>query len=272
MTHSSEKFCLKWNDFQHNITSSFKELRSDTEFADITLACEENQQIDAHKIVLTACSPFFRTILKGNKHSHPLIYMRGLKACDLVAILDFIYQGEANIFQEDLDGFLALAEEFQLKGLTGSQSEHFDDKGETAKKPQKLKPNVIETPEHELQSFTSASNDIHIDDSFDDDDTKSLKVNSLVPFHAGSMNVSGMLTKEDLNAKIMSLVERVNDGISNLRCRVCGKTTKVGSSIQDMKRHTETHLEGASYPCNQCGKVSRSSNVLKHHIAAFHRK
>ena len=102
--------------------------------------------------------------------------------------------------------------------------------------------------------------------------SKSFKLNSVVPFDAGAMNASGMLTKEDLNAKLMSLIERVNDGISNLRCTVCGKTTKVGSSIQDMKRHTETHIEGASYPCNQCGKVSRSSNALKSHVTAFHRK
>ena len=79
---------------------------------------------------MTACSPFFRNVLKKNNHSHALIYMRGLKAKDLVSILDFIYLREANIYQEDLDGFLALAEELQLKGLTGSQSETLDQKEE----------------------------------------------------------------------------------------------------------------------------------------------
>ena len=85
------------------------------------------------------------------------------------------------------------------------------------------------------------------------------------------MNV-GELSKEDLNAKIMSLIERVNEGISNFKCTVCGKTTKVGSRTQDMTRHIETYLEGASYPCNQCGQLSRSSNALKSHVTAFHRK
>ena len=47
-----------------------------------------------------------------------MIYMRGMKAKDLIAIVDFIYHGEANVYQEDLEGFLALAEELQLKGLT----------------------------------------------------------------------------------------------------------------------------------------------------------
>ena len=107
MTYSSEKFCLKWNDFKQNIVSSYHNLREDSDFCDVTLVCEEDQQIEAHRIILTACSPFFSSVLKRNKHSHPMIYMRGLKIKDLVAVLDFIYHGEANIYQEDLDGFLA---------------------------------------------------------------------------------------------------------------------------------------------------------------------
>ena len=115
----SEKLLLQWNDFGENITSSFKELREDTEFTDVTLACEDGQQIEAHKVVLASSSPFFMDLLKKNKHPHPLIYMRGLKSTDLTAIIDFLYHGEANVFQENLESFLALAEELRLKGLTG---------------------------------------------------------------------------------------------------------------------------------------------------------
>jgi hypothetical protein len=88
---TSEKFCLKWNDFQNNIISSYQELRKELDFSDVTLVCEEDHQVEAHKIILTACSPFFSNILKRNKHPHPMLYMRGMKAKDLVAIVDFIY-------------------------------------------------------------------------------------------------------------------------------------------------------------------------------------
>ena len=64
----------------------------------------------------------FSSVLKKNMHSHPMIYMRGIKAKDLVAIVDFIFHGEANIYQEDLAGFLAIAEELQLKGLEGDNT------------------------------------------------------------------------------------------------------------------------------------------------------
>ena len=116
---TSEKFCLKWNDFQQNINTAFEALRKDVEFNDVTLACEDGIQVEAHKVVLAASSPFLHNLLKRNKHVHPLIYMRGLKFEDLVAIVDFLYYGEANIYQENLDTFLNIAEELELKGLNG---------------------------------------------------------------------------------------------------------------------------------------------------------
>ena len=121
---SSEKLCLQWNDFKENITFSFKALRDDKDFTDVTLACEDGQNIEVHKTVLASTSPFFMELLKRHKHSHPLIYMRGIKSNLLVTIMDFLYHGEANVLQDDLDSFLALAEEFKLRGISGnSQSD-----------------------------------------------------------------------------------------------------------------------------------------------------
>merc|ERR1740131_407162 len=74
-------------------------------------------------MVLVASSPFFQNILKRNKHPHPLIYMGGVTPENLMAMVDFFYHGEANVYQENLDSFLVLAEELQLKGLRGNQTE-----------------------------------------------------------------------------------------------------------------------------------------------------
>ena len=115
----SEKLCLQWNDFQENAISSFGNLREDVDFTDVTLACEDGKQVEAHKVILASSSPFFQNILNKNRHPHPLIYMRGVKSDDLSAVVDFLYKGEANVFQENLDTFLAIAEELQLKGLMG---------------------------------------------------------------------------------------------------------------------------------------------------------
>ena len=115
----TDKICLQWNDFRENVSSTFNNLRNGKEFADVTLACEDGQQMEAHKVILAASSPFFQKVLQKSKHPHPLIYLRGFQSKGLVSILDFLYFGEANVYQEDLDSFLAIAEEIQLKGLSG---------------------------------------------------------------------------------------------------------------------------------------------------------
>jgi len=119
---SAEKFCLRWNDFESNISVAFRELREDKDFFDVTLACDD-EQIQAHKVILSACSPFFRTILKRNSHDHPLLYLKGVKYIDLVSVLNFMYHGEVNVSQEELNSFLAIAEELKVKGLTQNKSE-----------------------------------------------------------------------------------------------------------------------------------------------------
>ena len=118
---SSEKFCLRWNDFENNISSAFRELRDDKDFFDVTLACDD-EQIQAHKVILSACSPFFRNILRRNPHQNPLLYLKGVKYTDLQSVLNFMYHGEVNVAQEELNSFLAVAEDLRVKGLTQNQS------------------------------------------------------------------------------------------------------------------------------------------------------
>merc|ERR1711874_47665 len=118
---NSEKFCLRWNDFEKNISSAFRELRDDKDFFDVTLACDD-EQIQAHKVIVSACSPFFRNVLRRNPHQHPLLYLKGVKYKDILSVLNFMYMGEVNVAQEELNSFLAVAEDLRVKGLTQNNS------------------------------------------------------------------------------------------------------------------------------------------------------
>ena len=122
----SEKVILKWDFLQNNWSSSFGNLRKDEEFSDVTLASEDGTHIKCHKVILASSSPFFTETLKKVKHPHPLIYMRGVKALELAAMVDFLYLGEASLNKESLDAFLCLAEELRLRGLNGAT---VDEKG-----------------------------------------------------------------------------------------------------------------------------------------------
>jgi len=118
---SSDNFCLRWNDFESNISTSFRELREDSEFLDVTLCCDNGVDVvQAHKVILAACSPLFRKILSRQKSTgqNPFLYLKGIRLKELRAVLDFIYHGEVNVAQDSLNNFLAVAEELAIKGLT----------------------------------------------------------------------------------------------------------------------------------------------------------
>ena len=118
---SSEKFCLRWNDFETNISAAFRELREEKDFFDVTLACDDDQ-LQAHKVILSTCSPFFRNILRRNPHQHPLLYLKGVSYSNLQSVLNFMYHGEVSVAQEELNSFLSVAEDLRVKGLTQNQS------------------------------------------------------------------------------------------------------------------------------------------------------
>jgi len=144
---TSEKFCLRWNDFETNISSAFRELRDDKDFFDVTLACDDDQ-IQAHKVILSACSPFFRNILRRNPHQNPLLYLKGVKFTDLQSVLNFMYHGEVNVAQDELNSFLAVAEDLRVKGLTQNSSTSNTQK-ETPYRPPPLKSPVSRPSERE---------------------------------------------------------------------------------------------------------------------------
>jgi len=151
---SSENFCLRWNDFEANVSGAFRDLRAESDFFDVTLGCSDSngRSLQAHKVILSACSSFFKGMLRQQAqqnpaHPHPFIYLRGVSFCDLSSVLDFMYHGEVNVAQEDLNSFLAVAEELQIKGLTNKDGEPSKAAGGgSAPKPAKSRPSEAGGP------------------------------------------------------------------------------------------------------------------------------
>ena len=268
MANFEEKLCLQWNNFRENVSSAFEDLREDKEFTDVTLACEDGQQVEAHKVVLIASSPFFLNILKRNKHSHPLIYMRGVKSENLTAMVDFFYHGEANVFQENLDSFLALAEELQLKGLRGNQTEkeaspEVFSTPEKRKGPSKLPKSKASSKQHSLnvQNKNESIETGIVESTFEtavaltDHTTNNTDIESL------DQQVKSMMIFSD-NAAPGKAAGRARI------CKVCGKE----GSMQSIMQHIESnHINGISIPCDFCGKSLNSRAAMANHKSQQHR-
>ena len=170
-------FSLKWDHFSDNLCSTFAELRTDQDMLDVTLACEDGTQINAHKVVLSSGSTVFKNLLSMKKNSIPIIYMRGLTILQLTAIVDFIYHGEVKIQQDELDGFMLLANDLQLKGLV--------DKGESGTKI--------------YYKQTNPTNSKDLEQINHNESTQSIKESMLVPKVEEDTEIKNDESQEGLN-------------------------------------------------------------------------
>ncbi|XP_069702152.1 longitudinals lacking protein, isoforms H/M/V-like isoform X7 [Periplaneta americana] len=127
---SEQQFCLKWNNHQSTIVAGFDTLLESGTLVDCTLAAE-GQYLKAHKVVLSACSPYFELLLSQHDEKHPIVILKDVKFQELKAMVDYMYHGEVNISQDQLGALLKAAESLQIKGLSdsgggGSERENVD--------------------------------------------------------------------------------------------------------------------------------------------------
>ena len=238
---SSEKLCLRWNDFQENLNSAFGGFRNDQDFADVTLVCEDGTQIETHKIILATSSPFFMEVLKKSKHPHPLIYMKGFSSVDLMAMVDFLYFGEANVCQENLD---------VDAGSPAAERNTRDFKTVKTKK---------EVEEKKLgNKSTSIIFDPSINKEPPSDALVSAEVNQL------DEQIKTMMSRSETEITVNNRKQKA------YACNQCGK--------EGQRANIMTHIEAnhiasnISHSCEICGKVSRSRDGLRQHKTKEHSK
>ena len=188
---SSEKLCLQWNEFPKIVRSAFEDLRTDNDFTDVTLVSSDGKQFEAHKVVLVSTSPFFKELFKKNKHPHPLLFMKGVKSDNLSAMVEFLYNGEANVDLENLDNFLALADDLKLKGLNGATDEEGGIKDQ-------VPPNVYKPPSNYGQVFKPTT---EISKPFFDN-------KEIMEMEKGDKRESLNTSNEDLDSQIRLLMEK----------------------------------------------------------------
>ena len=273
--NTSEMFHLQYNDFQANIITLFQDIRKDNEYSDVTLACAGNEFIEAHKVILAASSTIFRDLLRQSNHSHPLLYMRGMQMNQLRAIVDFIYYGEVNVYQEDISDFMEVAKELELKGLSWSfssegsvESKHSEDFLATGSNLEVgglmehdyLKD--IEEPVVENETLGLDSNYTVLD--------KICEINSLKNENKvilpSNQQEDGMFVCRECNSGFgtnLSLLHHKGSKHAGLRylCDQCDNYFTQSS----LNRHKQAMHEGVRYDCNQCDySASYNGNLTKH--------
>jgi len=287
---SSEKFCLRWNDFEGNISSAFRELREDKDFFDVTLACAD-EQIQAHRVILSACSPFFRNVLKRNPHQHPLLYLKGVTYNDLQSVLNFMYHGEVNVAQEELNSFLAVAEDLKVKGLTQTQTGSQSGKQELTSKPKEregMPPPKLKRPGNSLprnqSQITSTQQEYDIQEIVQQQPVKSEPRDTSMIYSTDQTQVPIPVSAPAEDYSLATYQEE-ELGYEDYSQYQEGQQIVVGDNgeqmtqydkgpnlmPEDLNQYVEFVPETKDYFCNICQKFqSKRPSKVKDHLEAIH--
>jgi len=294
-------FLLQQSEFLSHYVGAFENLSLPKELFDVTLACED-ETVEAHKVVISACSPFFRNVLRKTKQNHPFIYLKGVLYKDLLALMDYMYTGETKIPERDLDIFLEAAQELKINGLVekNNKSERIDDVGDSNEDKSTVEIDNVD----DTLSFMNESVE-PLDISWEK------VVNENVPANceecgkvfknedklAAHVKVhTKKEIKENIEIKSESIDEKEQEQTESIdekeqeqklryeiskrcikldteedkkwKCAECGKLMKSKSKLGG---HIEIHLEGFSHRCAHCDKSFKTRNSLQFHTSVTHK-
>ena len=283
----NEKYSLSWGEFNQSTSTCFKSLLNDTNFTDVTLACEDDRQLEVHKVIIGSSSAFFQNILLKNSHPHPLIYLKGIKFEVLQAIINFIYEGKTEVSQDALVAFIEAATELKIKGLDNhSQPDqfNFDYESYTTKqtsniKEEKDEANIYQNPEYEDQmklpkkersmgSIFENLGDVskRYDNFYSEDQEMASQFNKFY-----DSDTSNVLVLQDYDEQV-TLTEEDDTtewkvGRNQLECDECDRKFK---NHINLRQHVLSKHKGVRYKCETCGKEYSQPQAMKRHVRTVH--
>ena len=254
----SEKISFKWKDFQTTIVNSFSNFRINSQFEDVALVGDDNKVLKAHKAILSSGSEYFRSILIQHDHSHPLICLDGVNSQDIENILDFLYTGFLQIFQEDLDRFLKISKKFKLEGLL---NRHEEVQSKNIKDDKHLLQDEIKnvhtfSPRRSPQKIKNENiQGIKADENI---------INQPVIF----FSQEDFPSIEELDLTLKENIRKM--GWNLFQCRICGKVFKHSGHTLD---HVEVaHTEGLKFQCDFCDMSYKNRKSVRRHKSQKHLK
>ena len=241
----SGTLCLENTEFTRNILKSFQDIRSIQEFSDVTLACEDDQ-MEAHRVVLASGSQFFQRIFaRYNSSPKTLVIMRGVKKAQMKSILDFLYCGEASVLEDELQEFLFVANDLGLQGLSSSNESYVHDEKQFVHKKQR--------------DLETRADTIYEDGEINGGENTGFE--GLRPKMTQAFRVTEKPSETVSSADELKLTEADQESVMEKKngvwsCKVCGKTT--GIQKGHLREHVRIHMQPSKISCKLCGKMFKN--------------
>jgi len=267
-----DKVILSGDEFPNDTVSAFKDMLKDEHFTNVTLVTDGNKRIKAHKVILSSFSPFFKEILINNPHQHPLIYLRGVKYEYLQAMVHFMYLGQTKINLENVNDFIKVASDLQVKGLCSSEpstdAEEELQKEEVVgdkhvRKEVEADISVLDTTiGEEFESMETVINDFEQDDNLaiKEESTDCATVMEAIPVTAV------MDSEKDVEDTDIALLDAEK---ANIPCEFAD-CKYVAAKKRYLREHRQAIHEGIKYPCDLCDHKGSTKSNLKKHVQIRH--
>ena len=258
---NQEKYNFTRHSYSEYLRDMMKDMMASSDFADVTLVCEDKKQIKAHRNILSACSPVFKDMLKIDKSSSSIIYLRGVTTSKMQPILQFIYLGEAIVYQEQISEFISVANSFEIKDLDLSKvlrtggptyTKEGTERVEINPLPELVDKSVINEQISKTGSATCSKDEIADEMGEITMENYDIESTGYEPFYQN--------TNIEIKCDNKSAGERI-------QCDECHQTFK---SISSKNKHKRSIHEGRKYPCLHCDYQAPETWTLSRHIRAKH--
>ena len=231
---TEEIICMQWDDYERNMKLSLNRIRE--VLHDVTLVCDDDQQVSAHKLILCASSSVFRKLLLGINHPQPVIVLQDVNKDILVKILDFMYSGECQILNNDIELFLSTASRFKVNGLLKSPTE-VDNFGKSVHHDQK-----------EFEQNLEVGKDKLLDEDWEEIERQ---------------HPPTFFLKKGVSPQSKNKFSKPEDKFMCEHCFVFCSTKKL------LGRHMQKH-QGYRFECDICFKSYARKDILNNHRKKSH--
>jgi len=258
---ASPHFGEEWKstNFLKTYVGAFHKFKVAGELLDVTIVCEDDS-IKAHKLVLSACSPFFRRIFMKVDHPHPLLYLNGVQHRDLLSIIDYIYEGEVRVAPENLTEFFKTATYLEILGLMEYENS-------VNMEPFISHTDLNSTEENNNTNIHRECNEKPIDHKEDLKNTQSFLVKDSLYLPPEIKEASA---EDKWRYEISKLIRKFQDPVHKLTMWKCTRCDfKATKAKYKQEIHAENHIKHLglfSYSCQYCDKKPKTREALYKHM------
>jgi len=263
---SEHKLNITWSEFAESSARTCRKLWMDEAFTDVILATSDDHQISSHKVILSSCSPFFRNILLRNPHQKPLLYLKDVRHRELELILQFVYKGECQVEQENIEEFLAVGKTLKINGL--KDQEESEDTREVVEVNTDVKEEPVEVDNNGVKYNYTCETIV-----FPNNNDSSTEQQELCCDYCYFTTTRQSHLRRH-KAEVHEVEEdEPHEGKKRSRNKKyhCDLCDFKASRLRLLKHHkVSRHEADKPYPCDRCDYQALSAHILKIHKTSKH--